>query len=88
MTSINADGNFELEHMNMRDAQSDVFLSDGEAFMVQSSNYNYHLGIGEDTTEVGTENLPITALSKFCYRSPLAAIIGQSTRPTRRIGRT
>lgn len=52
MSSINVDGNFELEHMNMKHPEADISLSNGEAFMVESSNYHYHLGIGGDKTEV------------------------------------
>ena len=52
MSSINVDGNFELEHMNMKHPEADISLSNGEAFMVESSNYHYHLGIGRDNTEV------------------------------------
>jgi hypothetical protein len=46
------DGNFELEHMNMKNPENDVYLSDGEAFMVQKTHFDYHLQLATDTKEV------------------------------------
>jgi hypothetical protein len=50
--SINVDGNFELEHLAMKDPLSDVSLSNGEGFMVEQSQFLYHLGFSMDTKEV------------------------------------
>jgi hypothetical protein len=37
------DGNFSLEHMKMKKDADDVFLSDGEGYMVQWMPYKQHL---------------------------------------------
>jgi hypothetical protein len=50
--SINVDGNFELEHLAMKDPLSDVSLSNGEGFMVEQSQFLYHLGFSVDSKEV------------------------------------
>jgi hypothetical protein len=50
--SINVDGNFELEHLAMKDPLLDVSLSNGEGFMVEDFQYQYHLGLAKDATEV------------------------------------
>jgi hypothetical protein len=50
--SIVVDGNFSLEHMKMKKSEDDVFLSDGEGYMVQSSPYQKHLNTSLETTQV------------------------------------
>lgn len=77
MTSINVDGNFELEHMNMRHPEADIALSNGESFMVESSNYQYHLGMGADVTEVNHLKCPVCFILTLYLRSQHAAIIEQ-----------
>ena len=37
------DGNFQAEHMRMRNPENDVALSDGTGFMVNKSLYESHL---------------------------------------------
>ena len=37
------DGNFQAEHMRMRNPENDVTLSDGAGFMVSKSPYESHL---------------------------------------------
>jgi hypothetical protein len=46
------DGNFSLEHMRMKKSEDDVFLSDGEGYMVQSAPYQEHLNISVETSQV------------------------------------
>jgi hypothetical protein len=50
--SIVVDGNFSLEHMKMKKSEDDVFLSDGEGYMVQSAPYQEHLNTSVETTQV------------------------------------
>ena len=37
------DGNFQAEHMRMRNPENDVLLSDGSEFMVSKKQYKLHL---------------------------------------------
>ena len=37
------DGNFQVEHMRMRNPENDVLLSDGTGFMVSKEPYKLHL---------------------------------------------
>ena len=37
------DGNFQAEHMRMRNPENDVLLSDGTGFMVSKKPYELHL---------------------------------------------
>jgi hypothetical protein len=50
--NINVDGNFELEHLAMKDPLSDVSLSNGEGFMVEDTQYKFHLDMTQDSKEV------------------------------------
>jgi hypothetical protein len=50
--SIVVDGNFSLEHMRMKKGEDDVFLSDGEGYMVAFTPYQKHLDGSSQTTQV------------------------------------
>lgn len=50
--SIVVDGNFSLEHMKMKKSEDDVFLSDGEGYMVSWTPYQEHLEGSSETTQV------------------------------------
>lgn len=41
--SFVADGNFKADHLNQRNAEDDVHLTDGEAFMTRQAEYSEHL---------------------------------------------
>jgi len=43
MQGFMIDGNFQAEHMRMRNPESDVPLSDGTRFMVSKKQYKSHL---------------------------------------------
>jgi hypothetical protein len=43
MRGFMMDGNFQAEHMRMRNPQNDVLLSDGTGFMVSKKPYKLHL---------------------------------------------
>jgi hypothetical protein len=46
------DGNFSMEHMKMKKSEDDVFLSDGEGYMVQWAPYKQHLDSSIETKQV------------------------------------
>jgi hypothetical protein len=47
--SIVVDGNFSAEHMKMKGPKNDVWLSDGEGYMVKEGPYIQHL---KETAEI------------------------------------
>jgi len=46
------DGNFQAEHMRMRNPENDVPLSDGTGFMVSKKLYKVHLKLAVDRWQV------------------------------------
>jgi hypothetical protein len=50
--NIVVDGNFSMEHMKMKNSGHDVFLSDGEGYMVQWVPYKQHLDSSLETKQV------------------------------------
>ena len=50
--NIVVDGNFSLEHMKMKRDSDDVFLNDGEGYMVQWMPYRQHLEESIETRQV------------------------------------
>ena len=48
------DGNFQAEHMKMRNPENDVPLSDGTGFMVGKSRYELHLKSAVERRQVST----------------------------------
>jgi len=46
------DGNFQAEHMKMRNPESDVPLSDGTGFMVSKTQYESHLKSAAERQQV------------------------------------
>ena len=46
------DGNFQAEHMRMRDPQNDVPLSNGSGFMVRKEPYESHLKLAVKRRQV------------------------------------
>jgi hypothetical protein len=47
------DGNFQAEHMKMRNPENDVPLSDGTGFMVSRIPYELHLKSAIERRQVG-----------------------------------
>jgi len=47
------DGNFQAEHMRMRNPENDVPLSDGTGFMVSKKPYESHLKSTVERQQVG-----------------------------------
>jgi hypothetical protein len=50
--NIVVDGNFSLEHMKMKSDADDVFLNDGEGYMVEWIPYKQHLEDSIETKQV------------------------------------
>ena len=48
------DGNFQAEHMKMRNPENDVPLSDGTGFMVIRAPYELHLKSAVERRQVST----------------------------------
>jgi len=47
------DGNFQAEHMKMKNPEEDVPLSDGTGFMVSKKPYELHLKSAVERQQVG-----------------------------------
>lgn len=54
MRGFMMDGNFQAEHMRMRNPQNDVPLSDGTGFMVSKKPYELHLKSAVERQQVGS----------------------------------
>ena len=48
------DGNFQAEHMKMKNPESDVPLSDGTGFMVSNELYKSHLKLAVERWQVSS----------------------------------
>ena len=46
------DGNFQAEHMKMRNPENDVSLSEGTGFMVSRIPYELHLQLASERQQV------------------------------------
>lgn len=46
------DGNFTAQHMNMKQPELDIFLSDGLGYMVTEEEYQVHLASATESKEV------------------------------------
>ena len=60
------DGNFQAEHMRMRNPENDVALSDGTGFMVNKSLYESHLKSAVERRQV---RYMFLILAGICSRS-------------------
>jgi len=54
MQGFMMDGNFQAEHMRMRNPESDVPLSDGTGFMVSKTQYKSHLKSAAERQQVSS----------------------------------
>ena len=61
MRGFMMDGNFQAEHMRMRNPENDVPLSDGAGFMVSKKPYEAHLKSAVERRQVR----PISRISAF-----------------------
>lgn len=46
------DGHFSAEHLKMRNPEDDVWLTDGDGFMMQDGPYKSHLRIAHEAKDV------------------------------------
>ena len=53
------DGNFQAEHMKMRNPENDVALSNGTGFMVSPIPYELHLKSAVEARQVGAPSLTL-----------------------------
>jgi len=54
MRGFMMDGNFQAEHMKMRNPENDVQLSDGAGFMVSNKPYELHLKSAVERRQVSS----------------------------------
>jgi hypothetical protein len=54
MCGFMIDGNFQAEHMRMRNPENDVLLSDGTGFMVSKKPYKLHLKLAVERWQVSS----------------------------------
>ena len=59
------DGNFQAEHMRMRNPENNVLLSDGTGFMVSIKPYESHLKLAVERRQVSS----ISCISAGVYSS-------------------
>jgi hypothetical protein len=74
MRGFMMDGNFQAEHMKMRNPENDIPLSDGAGFMVSKSPYELHLKSAVDGRQVGTISRISAAIYSRSDRDQLATI--------------
>jgi hypothetical protein len=53
MRSFVVDGNFTADHIKLKRAADDVWLTDGEGMMTARDPYKAHLAVAIETKEVG-----------------------------------
>jgi len=61
MRSLVVDGNFTADHIKLKRAADDVWLTDGEGMMTARAPYKAHLAIAIETKEVRS----ISAVSTY-----------------------
>ena len=66
------DGNFQAEHMRMKNPENDVPLSDGTGFMVSKEPYKSHLKSAVERRQVSFISPVLVAICSLSYRDQLA----------------
>lgn len=59
------DGNFQAEHMKMKNPENDVPLSDGTGFMVSKKPYESHLKSATERQQVSSTHVSAATRSRF-----------------------
>jgi len=59
------DGNFQAEHMRMKNPENDVPLSDGTGFMVSKKPYELHLKSAVERQQVSSTCVSVVIRSRF-----------------------
>ena len=70
------DGNFQAEHMKMKNPENDVPLSDGTGFMVSKKPYELHLKSAVERRQVSSAHGSAAIRSRF-ERNQCATITAQ-----------
>ena len=73
------DGNFQAEHMRMRNPENDVPLSDGAGFMVGKKPYELHLKLAVERQQVSFRSHILAGFRSHSARNQHAMIIAQLT---------
>ena len=73
------DGNFQAEHIRMRNPENDVPLSDGAGFMVRKKPYESHLKLAIERGQVSFKSHISAAIYSCSARNQLATITVQLT---------
>ena len=71
------DGNFQAEHMRMRNSENDVLLSDGTGFMVSKKLYESHLKLAVERQQVSSIYCALVAIRSRSDRDQCAMITTQ-----------
>lgn len=71
------DGNFQAEHMRMKNPENDVPLSDGTGFMVSKKPYELHLKSAVERQQVGSISRVSEGMCSRSDRDRLAMITVQ-----------
>jgi hypothetical protein len=71
------DGNFQAEHMRMRNPENDVPLSDGTGFMVSKKPYESHLKSAVERQQVSSIYCASVAIRSRSDRDQRAMITAQ-----------
>jgi hypothetical protein len=74
MRGFMMDGNFQAEHMRMRNPENDVPLSDGTGFMVSKKLYELHLKSAVERRQVGSI-ICVSEGTRSCSDRDLRAMI-------------
>jgi hypothetical protein len=65
MRGFMMDGNFQAEHMKMKNPENDVPLSDGTGFMVSKKPYELHLKSAVERRQVSSTRILVAVRSRF-----------------------
>jgi transcriptional regulator of met regulon len=71
--------------MKMKNAKNDVWLANGNGYMVENKEYREHLKKSDEVKEVSAVSFflfILVVILTFSVRNQNAPIIGQSTKPT------
>jgi hypothetical protein len=77
MRGFMMDGNFQAEHMRMRNPEKDVLLSDGTGFMVSKKPYEAHLKSAVERQQVSFIPLISADICSQSHRDQRAMIIAR-----------
>ena len=77
MRGFMMDGNFQVEHMRMKNPENDVPLSNGTGFMVSKEPYRLHLKLAVERRQVRYRSRISAGILSLSDRNQLAMTIAQ-----------